>query len=246
MTATSVRRKGNLPRGFYSEVPQKRVSALGRATSDLRDSLMTGLPNWPVKSPGSLNAWLAFLGPSPGGSPSGEWTYDARPSIGGAHPGVAEYRDRRGFWNGIREYARTIFPELQSADAYAATMVRNLDPKQSATAPTGRHMYTAAVQITGILGKLIRPRLVIALGGARPHTDRAFRELPSTTELDSGVLLTAKAGKECRWFSLSGRWESDEAFLYVSPTWIHPSRRHVSREDIRRFLCQQSETARAL
>ena len=119
---------------------------------------MVGLPSWPVFSPGSLNAWLVFLGPSPGNSPGSSWNYDPLPSVGGAHGGVAEYVDRRGFWNGIRKFARTIFPELSPTDVYAATMVRNLDPEQSATGPTGGHMYPAAIQVTEVLGKLIRPR----------------------------------------------------------------------------------------
>ncbi len=246
MTPMSDQSKDDLPCGFYSAAPDRRVAALGHATSDLRDTLMTGLPDWPMFSPGSLNAWLVFVGPSPGNSPGNAWSYDPLPSTGGAHLGVAEYQDRRGFWNGVREYARTIFPELRPADAYAATMVRNLDPVQSATAPTGGHMYSAAIQVTEILGKLIRPRLVIALGGAREYTDPAFRRLPGIRDLDSGVLYTAKAGDERPWFALTGNWESGDAFLYVSPTGIHPSLRHVSRTDTLDFLRQQSETAQAL
>ena len=235
-----------LPLGFYNAQPQERVAALYQTTSNLRDNLMTGLPDWPIYSPGSLNAWLVFLGPSPGNSPGGLWNYDPLPSFGRAHGGVAEYRDRRGFWNGIREYARAIFPELSPANAYAATMVRNLDPKQSATAPTGGHMYPAAVQVTEILGRLVRPRLVIALGGARKHTDKAFQNVASINHMDSGTLYTAKKGNECRWFSLKGSWHTGEPFLYVSPTGIHPSLAHVSRQDSLRFLDQQSKVARSL
>ena len=238
--------KVELPSGFYSAVPQERVAALGHATGDLRDVLMAGLPSWPKMSPGTLNAWLVFLGPSPGASPGDSWNYDPVPSVGVAHGGVAEYEDRNNFWKGIRLFARTIFTELSPADAYAATMVRNLDPKMSATAPTGKHMDTAALQVIDVLGKLIRPRLVIALGGARKHTDRAFRKLPGARDWDSGTLLTARKGLERGWFSLTANWESGDAFLYVSPKGIHPSRRHISREDTLDFLRQQSKVARSL
>ena len=245
MTSTSGRSKGSVPPGFFSAVPQERVAALGHATSVLRKVLMTGY-SWPTMSPGSLNAWLIFLGASPGGSPRLPWNYDPLPSIGVAHGGVAEYVDGKGFWNGIREYARTIFPELYPADAYAATMVRNLVPEQSATAPTGKRVSAAALHATEVLGELIRPRLVIAIGSARKHTDRVFRKLPDAIEADSGILHTSKSRLTLEWFSLAASWESGDEFLYVSPKGIHPSRRQVSREDTLEFLCQQSEVARAL
>ena len=68
MTRQPTGRK-TIPDGFYSAEPEARVAALGQASSDLREALMAGLPTWPTMSPGSLNAWLVFLGPSPGGSP---------------------------------------------------------------------------------------------------------------------------------------------------------------------------------
>ena len=245
MTSTLGRSKGSVPPGFYSAVPQERVVALGHATSALRKVLMRG-HGWPTMSPGSLNAWLVFLGASPGDSPRLPWNYDPLPSVGVAHGGVAEYVDGKGFWNGIREYARTIFPELCPADAYAATMVRNLVPEQSATAPTGKRMPAAALQVAEVLGELIRPRLVIAIGSAREHTDRVFRKLPGAKEMDSGTLHTSKSCFTREWFSLTANWESGDAFLYVSPTGIHPSRRQLSREDTLDFLRRQSEVARAL
>ncbi len=236
----------DLPTGFYAPAPRDRVTALGYATGELRSLMMDGLPQWPLYSPGSLNAWLVFLGPSPGFSPGDAWGYDPLPSVGRAHPGVAEYLDTNGFWNGIRQYARTIFPELKPADAYAATMVRNLDPQQSATAPTGGHMYPAAVQVVDVLDKLIRPRLIVALGGARKLADRAVQENTNAANLDSGVLYTAKSGDERAWFSLAGNWESGEPFLYVSPSGIHPSLRHISEADSLGFVRSQSDAARGL
>ena len=131
----------------------------------MREALVSQVPQWPAMSPGSLNAWLVFLGPSPGNSPGEPWNYDPNSSIGCAHPGVSEYVDRRGFWNHIREYARAVLYELGANDAYAATMIRNLNPTQSATATRDWRMYIAAREVVEVLGKVIRPRLVIALGG---------------------------------------------------------------------------------
>ena len=241
-------KKVDLPCGFYSAQPQERTRALRHATIELRNHLMAGLPDWPMFSPGTINAWLVFLGASPGNSPGGPWNYDPLPSIGGTHPGVAEYVDANGFWNGIRQYACATFPELDPADTYAATMVRNLVPEQSATAPSGKRMKMnmAAVQVTEILGRLIRPRMVIAIGGAREYTNQAFRQLADIKCLDSGVLYTAKAGEERSWFSLKGKWDGGFPFMYLSPKGIHPSRRQVSQEDTLSFLSEQSKAARAL
>ena len=235
----------SIPSGFYSTFPQERVNALSRATGEQRKILMTDLPDWPMMSPGSLNAWLVFLGPSPGNSPGGDWNYDPLPSIGGPHPGVVEYVDGKGFWNGIRKYACAVFPELPPTDAYAATMVRNLDEEQTPPIPRdGRKMYPAANQVVQVISKLIRPRLVISLGSAREFTDSAFRKIAS--EKHSGTLLTARTGKRREWFSLMGNWEAGDAFLYVSASGIGPSMRQVSLEDTLDFLHDQSRFARSL
>ena len=234
-----------IPAGFYSAVPQERVTALSRTTNEHRASLMSGLPEWPMISPGSLNAWLVFLGPSPGNSPGGDWNYDPLPSIGGPHPGVAEYIDGKGFWNGIRKYACTVFPELPPTDAYAATMVRNLDEEQTPPIQRdGRKMYPAANQVVQVISKLIRPRLIISLGSAREFTNSAFEKIAS--EKDSGTLLTARTRQKREWFSLMGNWETGDAFLYVSASGIGPSMRQASLEDTLRLLRYQSKVARSL
>lgn len=238
--------KGRIPTGFYSAVPRERVVVLGQAKREFRTSLISGLPRWPTMSPGSLNAWLVFLGPSPGNSPGATWDYDPLPSVGGAHGGVAEYVDGKGFWHGIREFARVVFPELRPADAYAATMVRNLDPGQFAVAPKGEHMHRAATEVIDVLGKLIRPRLVVSLGGARKYTDRAFQGIPGAQALKSGVLYTARKRERREWFSLVANWHSGDPFLYVSPSGVHPSLFHVAVGDTLQFLREQSEIARSL
>ena len=234
-----------IPSGFYSAVPQERVTALKRTTTEQRTMLMDGLPDWPMMSPGSLNAWLVFIGPAPGNSPGGDWDYDPLPSIGGPHPGIAKYVDGKGFWNGIRKYACAVFPELQSTDAYAATMVRNLDEEQTAPSPRdGTKMYPAANQVIQVMSKLIRPRLVISLGSAREFTNPAFEKIAS--EKHSGTLLTARTRKKREWFSLAGEWETGDAFLYVSASGIGPSMRQVSLEDTLNFLRRHSNVARSL
>lgn len=236
----------NVPNGFYSPVPQERVVALRATTTEQRRTLLDAF-NWPIKSPGSLNAWLVFLGPSPGNSPSPiPWNYDPLPSIGRAHPGVSEYKDTQGYWDGIRKFARWIFPELAPHDAYAATMVRNLDPRHAAVSPRGAHMHFAASEAVNALNQVIRPVMVVALGGVRDYSDRAFTAWPGPQDSEAGSLFTSASRKERPWKTRTGRWSTGEAFLYVSASGIHPSLPHVSESDTRDFLVSQSQRARAL
>lgn len=239
-------RQFRIPKGFYSAEPAERVAALRKVTCEARDSIL-GSIEWPVASPGTINSWLVFIGPSPGASPANQnWNYDPRPAFGGPHPGVAEYAEKKGFWAGIRNYTRAVFPELSTLDGYGQTMLRNLDTASSATAPKGAHMSYAAQAVFDVLEAVIRPRLIVSIGGARTYTDPSFQNSLKTKRHNSGVLLTALKGKECKWFSLSGRWATGEPFLYVSPSGIHPSIRHVSESDCMEFLCQQSLQAREL
>ena len=236
-----------LPTGFYSPIPKERVAALSQATPELRDNLMQGLRPWPRKSPGSLNAWCVFLGPSPGVSGK-NWNYCWLPSVGGAHPGISEFEDTKGFWeNGIRPYARAVFPKLNSDDAYAATMVRNLVSDQSAEAPKDRaRMREGARLAIEALNKLVRPRLVIAFRDAGRYTTRIIEDMPGSTDFKAGSLYSSKAAREHRWRSIRGVWESGEEYLYVCAVGIHPSRPQVRYEDRLKFLRHQSKTARSL
>ena len=237
---------GELPAGLYSAVPKERVAALKTATPELRERLMSGLPSWPLFSPGSLNAWLVFLGPSPGNSPGECWNYDPLPSVGGAHGGVAEYQDGKGFWNWVRTVSIAVFSELTAEDAYAATMVRNLVPEQSAVGPQGAHMPSAAREALKVVGELIRPRLVISIGGARRYTDPVFRNVPGSRQVSAGFLYSSGQGNRHSWFALASNWPSGDPFLFVAPIGVHPSRRQVSLSDTMRFLREQSEVARSL
>jgi hypothetical protein len=237
-----------LPFGFYSADPRERIAALRGPTLELlelRRQLLEGV-NWPRYSPGTLNAWLVFLGASPGASPGKlPWDYDPRPAVGRAHPGVAEYQDAKGYWDGIRLFSRTILSDMTHSDAYMATMVRNLDDAQSAVGPRGSRMKQAARDVSDVLDRIVRPAMVVALGSVRTYTNQVFAEWPRARARNCGCLRTAKRGDSRPWFSLSGFWSTGEPFLYLAPSGIHPSLRHVSLEDTLMFLSQQVLIVRA-
>ncbi|MXX53178.1 MAG: hypothetical protein F4Z35_04365 [Dehalococcoidia bacterium] len=65
-------------------------------------------------------------------------------------------------------------------------------------------MRGKADEVVRVLSMLVRPRLVVSMGGAREFTDRAFRKVPGIEKFDSGVLYTAEARQKRRWFSLTG------------------------------------------
>ena len=224
-----------LPPNLYSPLASERVLALKEATLTLRDRIFgENSIVWPKYSPGTINTWLTFLGPSPGNSPGKPWLYDPKPYIGGAHPGVSEYQDKKNFWKRIRQYSRKIFSELAAEDAYAQTMVRNLDPQQAAIGPKGHHMTKAAIEVVDILANVNRPKLIISLG-ARDYCDPAFQSYAETLSYNSGILYTSKSPDERPWFSLAGKWPTGEKYLYVSANGIHPLLSHVSEEDTFNF-----------
>jgi hypothetical protein len=234
------------PQGFFGITASERVAALRATSAPYRDVLLSGV-RWPRMSPGGLNAWLVFIGPSPGASPGhAAWDYDPRPSIGGPHPGLSEYEDANGFWAGIRAFARAVFPDVAVGDAYALTMVRNLDEELAAVGPKGSHMVKAAANVVGDLGRIVKPRLVVAIGGARKYCDDAFRDIAHTIPHRSGLLFTALKRHQRSWSSRVGVWPGGQKYLYVSPSGIHPSLPHVSQPDAIEFLTMQAEQARIL
>jgi len=231
---------------MYSPNPKERYKEFLKISASQKRKLLSKIPPWPMYSPGTINAWLVFLGASPGDSPGEKpWDYDHNPTTNKPHPGVSEYKDSRGYWDGIRLYSEKIFYDLTPDQAYSLTMVRNFDPTQASVAPTGNNMKKAAKEVYQCFDTVIKPRLIIALGGVRNYSDPIFIG-KSEEEFSGGFLFTSNKRGKRKWSATRGTWSTSEKWLYVTASGIHPSLQHVSKEDILNFFSKISNMARAV
>lgn len=91
-------------------------------------------PWWPRYWFGSVNAWLVFLGPSPGasGSRAINWERDQFPTLGRLNEHVRAFPDSQGFWDRLREwiaegYGRGgVFKRKELEAALAMSMLGNV------------------------------------------------------------------------------------------------------------------------
>ena len=228
---------------LYSDNPKQRVDSLSIITCKEKRRILNTIDHkWPKYSPGSINSWLVFLGSSPGVSPGEPWNYAHEPTRGKAHPGVSEYKDARGYWDGIRQFSKATFFDLSEEDAYSMTMVRNFDSTPSPSGPKGKHMLAAGKTAYEDLNKVVKPKLVIALGSVRKYADKLFGK----EEVRCGVLYTARKRRERKWTAKKGSWSTGETYLYVTISGVHPSLYHISKEDTLELMKEISNEAREL
>ena len=108
---------------------------------------------------------------------------------------MSEYKDGKGYWDGIRQISEVIFFDLNKKDAYSMTMVRNFDSTPSPSGPKGKHMLAAGETAYEDLNEVVKPKLVIALGSVRTYADKLFGK----EEVRHGVLYTARKRRERKW-----------------------------------------------
>jgi hypothetical protein len=126
---------------------------------------------WPAYWFGSANAWLVFIGPSPGDSPSASpvnWKRDRLPTLGKPNEHLATYRDGRGFWPRMRAWVGNAFAGAgiftEPGDAWAVTMVGNLASSAAGDASTiPADELRRGLRATSAALKLVQPRLVVPL-----------------------------------------------------------------------------------
>lgn len=95
------------------------------------------LESWPYGNSTSINPLIVTLGPSPGGSPSGEdWDKPQAPTAGDRHPGT-KYNDGKGYWDKVRFLVTRLLVTrgaIDEDDAHALFGNMNLDFHQSGDA----------------------------------------------------------------------------------------------------------------
>ncbi len=125
---------------------------------------------WPYGMPTSVNPFVLFLGASPGGSPPiGEVVGPYQlPTCGYPHPKLLDVRDRKGYWNRVRELGSAIVKArcrtIDDTDAHALIGHLNLGVVQSGKAAEAKIEQKYCDFVERAVWEYLCPRHVVLLG----------------------------------------------------------------------------------
>ena len=138
---------------------------------------------------GSLNAWMTFIGPSPGGSPSHNSRMHAlldssahhrNPVLGRPHPSLW-YVDGAGFFDEVRKWAHGAYESAgyfrKTKDEFgslASFLMLNLVKKaydRESDIPI-KLRRKGAERMWGVVMPVVRPKLVVALTRSEPQAGK--------------------------------------------------------------------------
>ena len=138
---------------------------------------------------GSLNAWMVFVGPSPGGSPSRSSRmhnlldtseHVRNPVLGRPHPSLW-YVDRAGFFDEIRQWVNGAYEAAgyfrKTKDAFASlssflmlNLVKKANLRESDIPIQDRRR--GAERFWRVVMPTVRPKLIVALTRAEPKAEK--------------------------------------------------------------------------
>jgi len=154
---------------LYSNLPEERLEA-GLITNDL--SICQEIKDVrPYYWFGSANAWIVFLGSSPGGSPpkgqEDKSFYKSQISFNETSKHLLNFDDSRkknGFWEKIRMYTKYLFPNIPESNLYKAIMAGNLiDAQEGDSSKLDKEeIKNGAIESFKVLS-IVKPKLVICL-----------------------------------------------------------------------------------
>ena len=154
---------------------------------------------------GSLNAWMVFVGPSPGGSPSESKKlndlldaafHKRNPVLGRPHPSLY-YPDGQGFFDVVREWVNGAYRSSgyfrRKSDEFAALssfMTINLTkaPEGDATKVSRKGMERGATRFWQYVAPIMRPHLIVALTRGAPSVFEILCEAAEDVGLESNML----------------------------------------------------------
>ena len=154
---------------------------------------------------GSLNSWMVFVGPSPGGSPTEskglnellDTAFHYRnPVLGRPHPSLY-YPDGRGFFNVIRKWVNGAYRSggyfKRTSDEFAALssfMVINLTkaPEGNAKKVSRQGMEQGAIRFWQEVAPIVKPYMIVALTRGEPSVFDALCEAAENVGLHSAKL----------------------------------------------------------
>ena len=128
---------------------------------------------WPDYWFGAVNAWLVFLGPSPGNSPDpkqGDVVWEL-PTIGEPSVNFAEYHDTARFRERIRAWTSAayslaeVFPQSDRRSALGSALLANVVPSRAGRAKdiTDEQLRDRMGRVLDIFEEVVQPGLVVTL-----------------------------------------------------------------------------------
>ena len=160
---------------LYSLDPRERWAAACSVRAEegqaLRQRMREDFPTWPRYWWGVANAWLAYVGPSPGNSRANEidWDRERWPTLGEPHEHFVSQDDSTGFWRRLREWTVNAYSLagvfVDRADAaIGSTLLANLlDTREGDAGKIGDHDLMRAVPAAVALLGRVRPRVIVPM-----------------------------------------------------------------------------------
>ena len=158
---------------IFSSDPYVRWKCAQSVLRERPDSVHVHLrqQSWPRYWWGSLNAWLLFLGPSPGNSAAKpiDWEVEGYPSLGEPHIHFLTQQDSSGFWERMRQWVTNAFTlagvfENDLDAAIGSSLLGNvLSIRQGDAGKIDKSALEHAIsRVVSILAR-IRPRVVVPI-----------------------------------------------------------------------------------
>ena len=154
---------------------------------------------------GSLNSWMVFVGPSPGGSPTESKGLNSlldaafhhrNPVLGRPHPSLY-YPDGQGFFNVVREWVNGAYKSSgyfkRTSEEFAALssfMIINLTkaPEGNAKKVSRQGMEQGAIRFWQEVAPIVKPHMVVALTRGDPSVFHILCEAAENIGLESDKL----------------------------------------------------------
>lgn len=225
---------------LYSQLPNARLSAALEVGdfSVITNEIASIKPYFWF---GSGNAWLVFLGSSPGGSPpkgkEDKSNYKSEILFSKASNHFEQTKDGTGFWNKIVDYTKTLFPEIENNNdlfrlILAGNLVDNMEGKSKNL--DKEDLKFGAVDSFKVMS-IVRPKVIICLQKSVYNLVYSMAKL-SGQEIQNSEILKIKSGtkKDVKYEvpinffkSTDARW--NKWILTRVP--IHPSRSNFCTND---------------
>ncbi len=203
--------------------------------NELDREIVDRYKSWPKYWWGTANAWLVFLGPSPGNSGGNaiDWNRERLPTLGKPHEHFKTQWDSRGFWDRLREWTiqayklAGVFPDDEEA-ALGLTLLANvLSQKAGKEKGIPEEALVEAMPTVVTQLELVRPRIVVSL------TERIFelvyREFQKRYKVApprKSTLVkttTRKKGKKVEFQPKYFHIKTNFGLLLIARAPIHPS-----------------------